>query len=39
VIPIGFALLILQAISECIKRILALQGEGEFDDTYQRPQQ
>lgn len=38
-IPIGFALLILQAISECIKRILALQGEGEFDDTYQRPQQ
>jgi TRAP-type mannitol/chloroaromatic compound transport system permease small subunit len=37
--PIGFGLLILQAISEIIKRIAALQGKTSFDVHYQRPDQ
>jgi len=37
--PIGFGLLILQAISEIIKRVAALQGKISFDVHYQRPEQ
>ncbi|NCV94572.1 MAG: sugar transporter, partial [Burkholderiaceae bacterium] len=34
-----FGLLILQTISECIKRVLVLQGNASLNDSYQRPQQ
>jgi len=37
--PIGFGLLILQAISEIIKRVGALQGKISLDVHYQRPEQ
>jgi len=37
--PIGFGLLILQAISEVIKRVGALQGKISLDVHYQRPEQ
>jgi TRAP-type mannitol/chloroaromatic compound transport system permease small subunit len=37
--PIGFGLLILQAISEIIKRVAALQGKTSLDVHYQRPEQ
>ena len=37
--PIGFGLLILQAISEIIKRLAALQGKITLDMQYQRPDQ
>jgi len=37
--PIGFGLLILQAISEIIKRVAALQGKISLDVHYQRPDQ
>lgn len=38
-IPIGFGLLIMQAISELIKRFAALQGKISLDMQYQRPEQ
>lgn len=39
VLPIGFALLALQGISELIKRAAALQGLVRIDSRYERPQQ
>lgn len=38
-IPIGFALLLLQGLSELIKRIAALQGRLRLDLSYEKPQQ
>lgn len=38
-IPIGFALLTLQGVSELIKRIAALQGRLQLDLQYEKPQQ
>lgn len=38
-IPIGFALLFLQGLSELIKRIAALQGRLHVDLSYEKPQQ
>lgn len=38
-IPIGFALLTLQAVSELIKRVAALQGRMQLDLAYEKPQQ
>jgi TRAP-type mannitol/chloroaromatic compound transport system permease small subunit len=38
-LPLGFALLTLQGISEIIKRIGALQGYTVIDAKYERPQQ
>src|SRR5712671_5253981 len=37
VLPVGFALLALQGVSEVIKRIAALQGEITIDARYERP--
>jgi TRAP-type mannitol/chloroaromatic compound transport system permease small subunit len=37
--PIGFGLLVIQAISELIKRFAALQGKIALDMQYQRPEQ
>jgi TRAP-type mannitol/chloroaromatic compound transport system permease small subunit len=39
VLPVGFALLALQGLSEVIKRIAALQGEVTIDAKYERPTQ
>ncbi len=39
VLPVGFGLLLLQGISELIKRIAALDGAGDFDPSYQKPLQ
>jgi TRAP-type mannitol/chloroaromatic compound transport system permease small subunit len=39
VLPLGFALLALQGVSEIIKRIGALKGYVEIDAKYERPQQ
>ncbi|HEV7856723.1 MAG TPA: TRAP transporter small permease subunit [Herminiimonas sp.] len=39
IVPIGFALLALQGISELIKRIAALRGAIELDVKYERPVQ
>lgn len=39
VLPVGFGLLLLQGISELIKRIAALNGAGDFDPSYQKPLQ
>lgn len=39
VVPIGFALLILQGVSELIKRIAALKGMVHLDSKYERPVQ
>jgi TRAP-type mannitol/chloroaromatic compound transport system permease small subunit len=39
VLPVGFALLALQGVSEVIKRIAALQGEVTIDAKYERPLQ
>jgi TRAP-type mannitol/chloroaromatic compound transport system permease small subunit len=39
VLPVGFALLALQGVSEVIKRIAALQGEVTIDAKYERPTQ
>lgn len=39
VLPLGFALLILQGIAELIKRIIALDGEVEAAPEYERPLQ
>jgi TRAP-type mannitol/chloroaromatic compound transport system permease small subunit len=39
VLPLGFALLALQGVSEVIKRIAALKGELALDAKYERPTQ
>ncbi len=39
VLPLGFALLTIQGVSELIKRIAALRGEIEFDSKYEKPLQ
>jgi TRAP-type mannitol/chloroaromatic compound transport system permease small subunit len=39
VMPLGFALLVVQAVSEIIKRIAALRGWVVIDAKYQRPMQ
>jgi TRAP-type mannitol/chloroaromatic compound transport system permease small subunit len=38
-LPLGFALLALQGVSELIKRIAALQGEVKLDTHYEQPLQ
>ena len=38
-VPLGFALLTLQGISELLKRILALEGVIEIDTKYEKPVQ
>ncbi|MDB5590247.1 MAG: transporter small permease subunit [Enterovirga sp.] len=38
-IPLGFALLLLQGLSELIKRILTLQGRMQLDVKYEKPVQ
>lgn len=38
-VPLGFALLTLQGISELLKRILALEGAIEIDTKYEKPVQ
>lgn len=38
-LPLGFGLLILQALSEIVKRIAALRGDLAIDIHYERPQQ
>ena len=37
--PLGFALLALQAVSELIKRVEALRGDGDLDTSYEKPVQ
>ena len=39
ILPLGFAALALQGISELIKRLLALFGKARFDTRYERPVQ
>jgi TRAP-type mannitol/chloroaromatic compound transport system permease small subunit len=39
VLPLGFAMLALQGVSEVIKRIAALKGELALDAKYERPTQ
>ena len=39
IVPLGFALLTLQGISELIKRIAALAGKVHLDNKYERPVQ
>jgi TRAP-type mannitol/chloroaromatic compound transport system permease small subunit len=39
IVPLGFAALALQGISELIKRLLALSGKAQFDTHYERPVQ
>jgi len=39
ILPLGFALLAFQGISEIIKRIAALQGKIVLDSKYERPEQ
>jgi TRAP-type mannitol/chloroaromatic compound transport system permease small subunit len=36
-VPIGFALLTLQGLSELIKRIAALHGDMSLDTHYEKP--
>jgi TRAP-type mannitol/chloroaromatic compound transport system permease small subunit len=38
-IPVGFSLLLLQALSEIVKRIAALAGELRVDTSYEKPLQ
>jgi TRAP-type mannitol/chloroaromatic compound transport system permease small subunit len=38
-LPLGFFLLLLQGVSELIKRIAALRGEAEVNIAYERPLQ
>lgn len=38
-LPLGFGLLILQGLSEIIKRVAALRGDIELNTHYERPQQ
>jgi TRAP-type mannitol/chloroaromatic compound transport system permease small subunit len=37
--PLGFALLLVQAVSELIKRFEALRGDIEVDTSYEKPVQ
>jgi TRAP-type mannitol/chloroaromatic compound transport system permease small subunit len=39
IVPIGFALLTVQGVSELIKRIAALAGKTHLDNKYERPVQ
>lgn len=39
ILPLGFALLAFQGISEIIKRVAALQGKIQLDSKYERPDQ
>lgn len=39
VLPLGFALLTLQGLSELTKRVAALRGEMQFDSKYEKPLQ
>jgi len=39
ILPLGFALLAFQGISEIIKRIAALRGQIQLDSKYERPEQ
>ena len=39
IVPIGFALMTLQGVSELIKRIAALAGKVHLDNKYERPVQ
>jgi TRAP-type mannitol/chloroaromatic compound transport system permease small subunit len=39
IVPLGFALLTLQGISELIKRVAALAGKAHLDNKYERPVQ
>ncbi len=38
-LPLGFALILLQGLSELIKRIAALQGMGDMSPSYEKPLQ
>jgi TRAP-type mannitol/chloroaromatic compound transport system permease small subunit len=38
-LPVGFALLSLQGLSEIIKRVAALRGDIALDSHYERPLQ
>lgn len=38
-LPLGFAFLLLQGVSEIVKRIAALRGEARVDTTYEKPVQ
>lgn len=38
-LPLGFALLVLQGLSELVKRFAALKGEIQLDTHYERPEQ
>jgi TRAP-type mannitol/chloroaromatic compound transport system permease small subunit len=39
ILPIGFALLALQSVSELIKRAAMLRGAARFDTAYEKPLQ
>jgi TRAP-type mannitol/chloroaromatic compound transport system permease small subunit len=39
ILPLGFALLAFQGLSEIIKRIAALRGQIQLDSKYERPEQ
>lgn len=39
ILPVGFALLALQGVSELIKRVAALRGVHAIDTSYEKPQQ
>jgi TRAP-type mannitol/chloroaromatic compound transport system permease small subunit len=38
-LPLGFTLLLMQGVSELIKRVAALRGRVEFNPTYEKPVQ
>ncbi len=38
-LPLGFAFLLLQGVSEIVKRVAALRGEARVDTTYEKPVQ
>lgn len=38
-LPLGFAFLLLQGVSEILKRVAALRGEARVDTTYEKPVQ
>ena len=38
-LPLGFSLLVLQGLSELVKRFAALKGEIQLDTHYERPEQ
>lgn len=39
ILPLGFALLVLQGLSELVKRVAALHGDIQLDTHYERPEQ